>query len=523
MHWKRICALFLLFAIPFLSAAPTAAAQGEALSVPDAAKLVKAQQRTERALLIGIDNFVSKPSIYPGSTNNVYAMQEAFQAALTPLRALILPQKPVTSAQQLTQLIRETFTYAKEGDVSYFYISTHGVYDPATGQEPMLLLSDGITEGGITPSQLEAAFDGIPGTKVLILDACNSGAFIGKGQASRTGKACFLGDDFKVLTSSGAMEESWYWSAEDTQEQMLTGGEPQGAFYFTQALVQSLSPAYSYPADQNHDGSITLLELYHYLLANHAASTPQVYPQSDDFVVFRYDITAPPPTGLDRAPVMDVTFSGTMLSQSMRQITIEFTAMRPVRVAYQIVYQHEGKWQFDKAQLIYDEAERFTAFGDRAGAVSAGRKVRTLSIDEMAGENHGYVLVQLVTIDQGKLTVQAGRVLCVPPAAGELNLAVSAEPLLDRAKGGELSLFVRHDYPCALSVAIVDQEDKVVYRLCHRESTRPMQLNPVGSVFYWDGKKKDGTPASAGVYRARVQATMNEGTVTVYSEPFTLQ
>ncbi|MEG0271454.1 MAG: hypothetical protein RR821_14505, partial [Clostridia bacterium] len=64
---------------------------------------------------------------------------------------------------------------------------------------------------------------------------------------------------------------------------------------------------------------------------------------------------------------------------------------------------------------------------------------------------------------------------------------------------------------------------KVVYRLCHRESTRPMQLNPVGSVFYWDGKKKDGTAASAGVYRARVQATMNEGTVTVYSEPFTLQ
>ena len=68
---------------------------------------------------------------------------------------------------------------------------------------------------------------------------------------------------------------------------------------------------------------------------------------------------------------MDVTFSGTLLSGSMREITIEFIAMRPIRVAYQIVYQRGGKWEFDKAQLIYDEAERFTAFGDRAGAVSA--------------------------------------------------------------------------------------------------------------------------------------------------------
>lgn len=520
---RRICALWLI-AAQTLFGMPFAAAQaGDAVSPGDAAKIVSAQARNERALLIGIDDFVSKPSIYPSSTNNVYAMQEAFQAALTPLRALIIPDAPVTSAEALTALIQKTFAYAGENDVSYLYISTHGVFDPSSGAEPVLLLSDGVSEGSITPAQLEAAFNGIPGKKVLILDACNSGAFIGKGLAAPPEKVGFLGDDFKVLASSGALEESWYWSADETRDAELVGGGPQGAFYFTQALSQSLSPRYGYPADQNHDGSVTLEELYEYLLQNHAASTPQVYPQADDFVVFRYDVSEPALTGLDRSPIMDVTFSGTMLSRSSREITIEFIAMRPVRVAYQVVYQRDGKWEFDKAQLIYDEAERFTAFGDRAGAVSAGRKVRTLSIDELAGESYGYVLVQLVTIDQGKLTVHAGRVICVPPDTGEVNLTAEAGKVLDTESGRELSIFVGHDYPCALSVSIVDEEEKVVRRLCHRRSTRPMQLEPEGSVFYWDGKLKDGQYASAGTYRVRAQAVMNDVTVTVMSSPFTVQ
>ncbi|MDD3411869.1 MAG: hypothetical protein PHY12_13780, partial [Eubacteriales bacterium] len=32
-----------------------------------------------RALLVGVDDFVSRESTYPSSTNNVFAMQEVFQ------------------------------------------------------------------------------------------------------------------------------------------------------------------------------------------------------------------------------------------------------------------------------------------------------------------------------------------------------------------------------------------------------------------------------------------------------------
>lgn len=466
-----------------------------------------------RALLIGVDEFVSRPSASPSSANNVQAMKALLEASYTPLESILIPEEAVTDAQQFAALVQQAFSGAQEGDVNCLYLSTHGVYHD--GQEPMLLLSDGATETGLTPMQLEAAFDGIAGTKLIILDACNSGAFIGKGMSHPPETQHFTGDDFKVLTSSGALEESWYWSSAE--------GGSQGGFYFTQALVQGLSAASGYPADQNRDGAVTLNELYSYLLNNHAASTPQVYPQTDHTVVYRYDPLAPQPTGLDRSPIVDVTFSGTTLDLDTRQISIEFIATRPVRVAYQIVYQRDGKWEFDNAQLIYDGAERFTAFGDEPGAISAGRKVRTINLGQLKGDAYGYVLVQLVSIDEGTLTVHAGRVICVPPTSGDMNLMAHVQRTFTMEGGRELPIFIGHDYPCTLSVAIVDESDKVVHRLCHRQGTRPLQIHPAGSVFYWDGLLKDGTPAAPGTYRIRAQAHMNNTTVTVLSAAFTIE
>ncbi|MCE5344342.1 MAG: caspase family protein, partial [Eubacteriales bacterium] len=200
-------------------------------------------RRVNRALLIGIDDFVSHPSSYPSSTNNVFAMQEALQASSVPFAAIMIPAAPVTDTQVLTELIRSTFGAADADDVNYLYISTHGEYDPASGTDAALLLSDGVTEGRLSPKALQSAFDGVAGKKVLLLDACYSGAFIGKGMRTQPEDVCFLGDDFKVLTSSGAMEESWYWSAaQDTET--LEQQSQQGAFYFTQMLSQSLNPRY---------------------------------------------------------------------------------------------------------------------------------------------------------------------------------------------------------------------------------------------------------------------------------------
>lgn len=489
-----LCAVWLALCLPF------ACACGEA--------------GVSRALLIGVDDFVSFPSAYPSSTNNVLSMQRLFQNAKTPFEAILVPPEPVTGADALTDLIRQAFQEAENADTSYLYLSTHGTYDPLTG-EARLWLSDGKSEGSITPQQLQSAFDGIAGRKVLILDACNSGAFIGKGMSEQPETIAFLGDDFKVLTSSGALEESWYWSDGERTK--------QGGFYFTQALTEGLSAEAGYPADANRDGAVTLEELYTYLSLNHAASTPQVYPQRDETPVFRYDAGEAKERMGQQSPIINVTFSGSMLSRENKQIAVDFVATRPVRVAYQVVYQRNGRWQFDRAQLIYDGAERFTAFGDELGAISAGYKSRSINLSKAVGMAHGYVLVQLVSIDEDKWTVHAGRVLAIPPADGNIRLNASVDRTLTLSSRRELRIFIGHDAPCALSVSIVDAKGDVIHRICHRQTTRPMQITPEGSVFYWDGRLKDGSYAPAGSYRMRAQAFAGDSAVTVLSPIFTIE
>jgi len=490
---------------------------------PCAAAAAADGTRTDRALLIGVDDFVSHDSTYPSSTNNVFAMQEALQASKTPFDTIVIPGAPVTSVEALTQLIQDTFGGADGDDVSYLYISTHGEYDADAGTPPALLLSDGVAEDRLTPAALQAAFNGIAGTKVILLDACYSGAFIGKGMRTQPDQVYFLGDDFKVLVSSGAMEESWYWSAAPEAEASGTQEYRQGAFYFTQMLSQSLSPRYGSTADSNRDGNVTLEELYKALLENHAASTPQVYPQEDDFVVFSYDLqeraTLDP---ADRSPIGDITFSSSTLSCEDNRLTLEFIALRPVCVAYQIVYRQNGKWRFDDAQLLYDDVERYTAFGDEAGVVSPGRKVRTLSLNLQNEDTSGYVIVQLVSIENGKLTVHAGRVIAVPPDGGELDLGVETPAAYAVGTPREMAIFVRHAYPCELSVSIVNERGETVRRLCSRQSTRPLKIEPQGSTFYWNGCGRDGEPVPAGTYTVQVTGYMGDETFTADSGPVTL-
>jgi hypothetical protein len=468
--------------------------------------LAEPDSQQNRALLIGVDLFASLDSTYPSSANNVQEMYQALQNSAIPFREILIPETPVTSVQTLGGWIERTFGDAATGDCSYLYVSTHGDYD-AEGNA-VLLLSDGKSESRLTAAQLEALFTGIQGTKVILLDACYSGAFIGKGMRVQPETVCFRSPDFKVLTSSGAMEESWYWNGRKDLA--------QGSFYFTQILTQGISPRWNYPADQNRDGSITLSELHRYLLKNHGASTPQVYPQEDDTVVFAYD----PDAGLpeDRAPIVDVEFSDDVITPD-ETLTLSFTALRPVRVAYQIVYRNDGRWQFGDAELIYDEAERFTAFGDLAGAILPGRKERTVTLGQNGGDLHGYVLVQVLSLEGGRLTMQTGHVLTVTPLTGNPALRVETPKTFQMAEGAELPVFVEHSLPCALSVTVTDLEGKTVKRLSYRSPTRPLQIVPEGSCFYWNGRDQSGEPVPGGEYRVLAEAQIGDTLFTAQSEP----
>ena len=489
------------------------------LARPPIAKAEGDGQRVNRALLVGVDDFVSRTSTYPAATNNVFAMQEVLQASKIPFDAIMIPDAPVTTPQALAELIRETFADADGDDANYLYISTHGVCDAGCAGGAALLLSDGQTESCLTPQALEDAFKGIAGVKIILLDACYSGAFIGKGMRRQPDKLCFLGDDFKVLVSSGAMEESWYWNTAASTETSAAEGFQQGAYYFTQALCQSLSPRYGILADANKDGNVTLRELYNQVLENHAASTPQVYPQNDDYVVFSYDLKDMVMDSAQRSPIGDVVFSDTTQSAGDQQLTVEFIALRPVRVAYQIVNQRDGQWRFDEAQLLYDDVEQYTAYGDAQGAISPGRKLRKLTLNLNNGDDSGYVMVQLVSIENGKLTVHAGRVIAISPAQGDMKLDVETASRYETSNPRELAIFVRHAFPCQLSVNIVNAKGETVCRLSRRQSTRPLRIDPAGSTFYWNGCAKNGDAVEPGTYRISVTGYMGEKTETAKSNP----
>ncbi len=516
MHaWIRRCRRGLAWGLAFCVALATLAA------LSPAAAAETEGTRKNRALLIGVDDFVSFPSTYPSSTNNVFAMQEALQQSSEPFETIMIPDTPITCATELAALIQATFGNATESDVSYLYISTHGEYDPDNGVEASLLFSDGAAEAYITPAQLQAALDPIAGTKVVLLDACYSGAFIGKGMRTQPETLYFQNPSYKVLASSGAREESWYWSANPTGDGAAT--LVQGAFYFTQMLSQSLNPRYGAQADANRDGDVTLSELYHSLTQNHAASTPQVYPQEDNFVVFSYDLAGMATLDIsERSPITDITFSSSAMSREDNHLTLEYTALRPVRVAYQVVYRQDGEWLFNQAQLLYDDVEQYTAYGDEEGAVSPGRKVRTLSLQLPNGDASGYVLVQIVSLEDGKLTVHAGSVIAIIPSEGDLALSVDTAATFIPNGNTELAICVSHAFPCRLSVSILNDVGATVRRLCYRQSTRPLKLLPRGSTFYWNGLDNSGNPAPAGVYTIRVTGYLGQQETTVNSAPVTL-
>ena len=179
-----------------------------------------------RALLIGVDLFVSRASTYPSSANNVQEMYKALTQSAIPFQTILIPEQPAVSVEQLQDWILRTFADADTDDYNYLYLSAHGDFDG--DGNAVLLLSDGQTEAHLSGPQLEAMFDGIAGTHVILLDACYSGAFIGKGMPNQPDVVSFQSPRFKVLTSSGAMEESWYWNGrkDDAQGFLLLHPNP---------------------------------------------------------------------------------------------------------------------------------------------------------------------------------------------------------------------------------------------------------------------------------------------------------
>ena len=462
---------------------------------------------TLRALLIGCDHFLTQPDTYPAASHNLEILSNVLLKDSRRYALIRSCADTIASAEELHAAVTEAFGDAQEEDTSLIYISTHGVFDQAgSNAGAALLLSDGTREELLYAPLLEDILDIIPGRKILILDACNSGAFIGKGLSGGADRVFFSGPRYKVLCSAGGSEASWYFQG--AQDASSTG-----ASYFATVLFNGLGGTGDYAADVNDDGQITLEETYAYLTENYAASTPQVYPQNDGrFVLYAYDAAEETTT---QKAITDITFEDTLLTAGESSVSFSFTVRRPVELYYQIIYHENGAWQFAQAQQFLD--------GEQPdGTVLPGRKARTLDVNTGKADAYGYAIIQLITFEEGQPVLQGARLLCVQPAAGPVALQVATDPAFLPGLGQELCILAQHDVPCGITVNILDADGNLVRRLAYEAPSRPQQLSPNASSFYWDGRRSDGSPCQAGMYTVQLRVRLGGQTYLCESGPVEL-
>ena len=205
--------------------------------------------------------------------------------------------------------IANAFSGADNDDVSYFYFTGHGINESGVSYLcPTNVSYYSPLSAFISTNELENALSAIPGSKVVILDCCHSGGFIGKQigeEEISTNPQDFndnvidvflsrdlTGSQYKVLTSC----LSYQVSVE------LVVGELDPFGLFSGVLCEGCGYDYythPYSADGNINGEITLQEAYTYTYetVNTIAAElnytygwnidqdTQVYPLNSDFII----------------------------------------------------------------------------------------------------------------------------------------------------------------------------------------------------------------------------------------------
>lgn len=460
-----------------------------------------------RALLIGCDHFVTRESTAPAATFNVSLLAGALATDSRGYEVIRTEADTVTGLESLERSVAETFLDATGDDISLIYISTHGLYSPSAPlTNCALIFSDGDDESVVTAPEIKNLLDTVPGVKVVIFDACSSGAFIGKGlSAVGRGAGVFQDPDYRVLCSAGGSEESWYWHTEDDGDP----GVQHGASYFATVLASLFEPGTG--ADANRDGQVTLKEAYACLIGSYAASTPQVYPQDEkDFVLYTYDREA---GAVPSRVVRGLQLTGNVITSSDPAIRFTFTQLESGTVYYQLIYRSEGAWDFEHVQMISD--------ADAApDAGTPGLKERALRVADLNEKSYGYIMLLLITKPSGHAELQASALISVQPQDGENALHCYTDRRFEPDAGQECAVLVRHDRPCSLSVTVLDGDGAVVRRLSYLAPSRPQSFP--GSTFSWDGLKTDGSPAPAGTYTVKVAAVTGGNASSAVSAPLVL-
>ncbi len=464
---------------------------------------------TRRALILTCDSFINYPNTLGASKQNGDEINRIFTDEGLDIAEIYNYHDAIGKEEIFRHIVFNTFKNSDSDDINYLYISTHGFYNDEF-EQASLIFSNGTNEFALDAEIIEEAFTGLKGTHFFLIDACNSGALIGRGVSGGSSKSTFYGGRYKIICSSGGSEDSWYWSNNGEGDLVL-----QGAGYFSSALSRALSKENAYPADLNRDENISLFELYNYLYENHAPSVPQVYPYGDNFSVFKYSKLN---IVRDEA-ISNLEFDNNIISSQTPYVSFKFMVVKPMIPVYQIVYFEDGKWQFNKAKFIYDLASRTSQDGVYNN-LRPGVYNRKISIEHSG--NGGYALIYVHQLSGKNMSFVSGKVLSVLPDEGLEKIQAMTDTAFQPLYGQELPITIQHNVPCLISLNIVDNKGALVNTIRYKEPSRPQNLLPKGSTFVWNGKDSEGKIAKPGMYSVSISCELPNQTVSFSLKPFEL-
>ena len=281
-------------------------------------------QTVYRACCVGVGDYINFPDSHgntdlpgpPYDVNRIYCTLNncRFGPSNTPFSEIWYITDWSATKSAILQGITNVFSEADYNDISYFYFSGHGVWENNTSYLcPTEASYYSPLSAYISIDELENALSSISGTKVVFLDSCYSGEFIGKAMdeiitskeklesfnnqivnifSQAEDKGLLATNQYKVLTACHYYQESMGLMPE------IPGDfDPFGVF--TMSLCEGCGYSDSYPADTNLDTKVSLQEAYLYVksyVAELDAQIPyisitqnvQVYPDNSSFAIVEY-------------------------------------------------------------------------------------------------------------------------------------------------------------------------------------------------------------------------------------------
>lgn len=438
-----------------------------------------------RALLIACSDFVTQPDLGSAISGNIQMIASALLGVTPRLAGLSIEDGTIGTADALGAAIAASFSEADEDDLSILYLCTHGVLSSSDDELAYLLLSDGKTETTLSGSDLCQMLAPIQGDKLVILDACYSGAMIGRSANPVAAEPFLLDTSIHVLTSASGHESSWYYDS----QQLSTGA----ISYFASALSSALG-LYGVPeADVNGDAQISLRELHHYLNAAVPSSSCQL--MSSDESLSLPAVSRPMLT----RPLAGFSYGEPLLSSDSPSLDFSFTVTSETAVQYRLIDFDQGKWNWENAKTFLDSGD------DGSGLLSPGRKSRTLTLSEVTPEDSGYLMIQVFSLSGDALMLCSETLIALQPAAPSVPHAFTLSSA-DRFTPGntELAIAVHSPIPTEITVSVYDAHGALVRRICQSRLTRP---SPEAiTLIYWDGRDQSGAIAAPGLYTVTAEA-----------------